>query len=136
MGQEFRGALQLAAYRWLAWEDAQPVGYIDCGTFDRFVVYGGEGPHGPIIHSTIERRTGHIAIVVDPGRRRRGVGRAMIRALLDRPELEDASLLVAGIEPDNVASLRCFEAVGFRRRAEEPDWEGMLDLVLDRGGPA
>jgi hypothetical protein len=43
-----------------------PVGYVDCGTFDRCAVYGGEGQHGPIILQTIESIAGAIAFTVDP----------------------------------------------------------------------
>jgi hypothetical protein len=45
----FRGAQQTGAYHDLALADGVPVGYIDCGTFDRCTVYGGEGTDGPII---------------------------------------------------------------------------------------
>ena len=34
--------------------DGTPVGYIDCGTFDRCTVYGGERPDGPIVVPSAE----------------------------------------------------------------------------------
>ena len=126
IGETFRGAVQTAAYHYLAEVDGLAVGYIDCGTFDRATVYGGEGPDGPIITESIEVATGSIAFTVDPAVRRRGVGRVMIAALLARPELAFVELFEAGVEPENVAGRRCLEAAAFRARSPEPDYEGLL----------
>jgi ribosomal protein S18 acetylase RimI-like enzyme len=134
-GIEFRGAIQTAAYRYLAFAVGTPVGYIDCGTFDRCAVYGGEGQDGPIISETIDVATGSIAFAVDPALRRRGVGRRMIAALLARPELALVTLFEAGVESANTASRRCLEAVRFRVRSEEPDCERMLYYRRWRGDP-
>jgi len=54
VGEMFRGAVQIATHHYLAQTNGRAVGYIDCGTFDRCTVYGGEGPDGPIILETIE----------------------------------------------------------------------------------
>jgi hypothetical protein len=67
--------------------DGRAAGYIDCGTFDRATVYGGEGSDGSIITDSIEMAAASIAFAVDPALRRRGAGRVMIAALLARPEL-------------------------------------------------
>ena len=40
VGTDFRGARQIAADHFLALADGIPVGYVDCGTFDRCAVYG------------------------------------------------------------------------------------------------
>ena len=42
VGTDFRGARQTAADHFLAVADGVPVGYVECGTFDRCAVYGGE----------------------------------------------------------------------------------------------
>lgn len=131
IGTTFRGATQSGVHHYLALAADNPaadnpVGYIDCGTFDRCAVYGGEGPDGPIILETIEAVTGSIAFVIDPQVRRRGLGRAMIAALTEQPELHLGELFEAGVEPANTASRRCLEAAGFRVRSVEPDYEGML----------
>ncbi len=126
VGEQFRGATQTGAYRYLARADDHPFGYVDCGTFDRCTVYGGEDSHTPIILETIDVVTGSIAFAVDPGQRRGGFGRAMIAALRRRPELSDVDLFEAGVEPQNVASRRCLEAAGFVLRSASPDFEGML----------
>ena len=138
-GTLFRGARQLGAHHYLALADSTPAGYIDCGTFDRYTVYGGEGPSGPIILETIQAVTGSIAFVIDPQMRGRGLGRAMITAMLARSELRDVELLEAGVEQQNTASRRCLEAAGFKLRSPEPDFEGMLYYrvrrrdVIERG---
>jgi hypothetical protein len=49
VGQEFRGAVQTAAVRYLAGRADHAVGYIDCGVFDRWAVYDGSDPDAPVI---------------------------------------------------------------------------------------
>jgi GNAT superfamily N-acetyltransferase len=53
-----------------------------------------------------------VSLLVHPGRRRRGFGRATLFAALDEP-CYARSVLLAVIDRDNTASLRCFEACGF-----------------------
>jgi RimJ/RimL family protein N-acetyltransferase len=126
VGHEFRGATQTGAHRYLAEVEGQAVGYIDCGTFDRCTVYAGEGADGPIITDSIDLATGSIAFVVDPHLRRRGLGRAMIIAMMGRPELRSVALFEAGVEPENIASRRCLESAGFYLGSARPDFEGIL----------
>lgn len=135
VGTELRGALQTGARRYLARIGARPVGYIDCGIFDRCTVYGGEGPDGPVIANAVEAVTGAFAFVVDPAVRRRGYGRAMINALVGRPDLQCVERFEAGVEPDNTASRRCLRAAGFELRTPRPDFEGMLYYQLTRARP-
>ena len=132
VGTDFRGARQTAADHFLALADRAPVGYVDCGTFDRCAVYGGESQHGPIILETIEAITGAIAFTIDPARRREGLATQMIRALIDHPDLSTVELFEAGVEPQNHASRRTLEAAGFHLRSPEPDCEEMLYYELRR----
>jgi RimJ/RimL family protein N-acetyltransferase len=125
-GMMFRGARQLDSHQYLALAEGASVGYIDCGTFDRCTVYGGEGPYGPIILETIDAVTGAIAFVIAPELRGRGLGRAMIVAMIARSELRDVELFEAGVEPQNTASRHCLEAAGFAQGSARPDVEGML----------
>jgi RimJ/RimL family protein N-acetyltransferase len=126
IGEEFRGAVKTGTFRYIAEADGRPFGYIDCGTYDRCTVCDAHGPDGPIITETIDVETAAIAFVVDPQQRGQGLGRAMIAALIRRPELRHVRLFEAGVEPDNSASRRSLEAVGFRVRSEQPDFEGFL----------
>jgi RimJ/RimL family protein N-acetyltransferase len=126
VGTTFRGARQTGAYRYLGLAAGARVGYIDCGTFDRCIGYGGEGPDGPIILETIEAVTGSIAFVIDPVRRRQGLATSMIQALTRHPDLTAVELFEAGIDPENHGSRGALEAAGFRLRSPVPDCEGML----------
>jgi RimJ/RimL family protein N-acetyltransferase len=132
----FRGARQTGAHHYLALTADAPVGYIDCGTFDRCTVYGGEGPGGPITPETIDASTGSIAFAVDPAHRRQGLATAMIRALIEQPALTAVQLFEAGVEPDNHDSRRALDAAGFRPRSRRPDVEGMLYWRARRTAPA
>jgi len=126
VGEIFRGAVQTAAHHYLALADEAPIGYIDCGTFDRYTVYGGEGPDGPIILETIDAVTGSIAFVIDPAHRRQRLATNMIQALTHHPDVAAVQLFEAGVEPENHGSRGALEAAGFRPRSPVPDCEGML----------
>jgi RimJ/RimL family protein N-acetyltransferase len=126
IGTTFRGATHAGAYHYLALSAGVPVGYIDCGVFDRCTIYGGEGPDGPIILATIEAVTGSIAFAVDPARRRHGLAARMIQALTRHPDLTTVKLFEAGVEPENHGSRGALEAAGFRLPSPVPDCEGML----------
>jgi RimJ/RimL family protein N-acetyltransferase len=125
-GRMFRGARQIDSHHYLALADGTPAGYIDCGTFDRCTVYGGEGSDGPTILETIDAVTGAIAFMIAPELRGRGLGRAMIAAMVARSELRHVELFEAGVEAQNTASRRCLQAAGFELGSERPDVEGML----------
>jgi RimJ/RimL family protein N-acetyltransferase len=132
VGTEFRGATQLGAFRYLATANDYPVGQIDCGVFHRWVEYLGTGHDGPIYGASLERPTGSIAYVVDPKLRNRGWARAMITELMNRRELEVVRIFEAGVEPENVASIRCLFAAGFALENTDPDFENMLYLTFRR----
>jgi RimJ/RimL family protein N-acetyltransferase len=132
IGTEFRGATQTGAFRFLASHEGRPVGMIDCGVFDRWVEWGGEDASGPIIGDSLEVTTGSIAFVTDPTQRGQGLGRSMIGSLVSWSELSDVRIFEAGVEPENVPSIRCLSAAGFQLHRGEPDYEGMLYYLLKR----
>jgi RimJ/RimL family protein N-acetyltransferase len=127
---EFRGAVETGRHRFLGW-DGDAVGYIDCGTYDRWATWEG-GPHGRGVIDTIDVPAGAITYVVDPGRRRRGYATAMIDALLELPELARIELFAAGVEPDHRGSVGCLIKAGFTPLDPEPDWEGVVYYVRSR----
>jgi RimJ/RimL family protein N-acetyltransferase len=121
----FRGAVETGRYRWLGWDGARAVGYIDCGTHDRWTTWDG-GPGGRGVVDSIPGPAAGITYVVDPTLRRRGYATAMVRALLALPELAHVRVFGAGVEPDNTASVRCLLAAGFHPPNPQPDWEGVV----------
>lgn len=107
VGEEFRGAVQTGD-RYLAQSDGHAFGYVDCA------------------RSIAARCTAARDL------RSHGLGRAMITALMQRPELRFVELFEAGVEPENVASGRCLDAAGCRVRSQQPDCEGMLYYTARR----
>jgi phosphinothricin acetyltransferase len=54
-------------------------------------------------------------VYVATSARGRGVGRALLEALIPASETEGLWTLIAGVQAENVASLALHETVGFRR---------------------
>jgi ribosomal protein S18 acetylase RimI-like enzyme len=77
-------------------------------------------------------------LAVDPaGGQGRGMGRALVRACIDRARAEGRSRIVLLTRPRMVAAHRLYEAMGFRR-VPERDWEPeqgieLLGFELDLG---
>jgi ribosomal protein S18 acetylase RimI-like enzyme len=124
---EFRGAKETGRLRWLARNDNEPVGYIDCGTFDRWTTWDGEKVTG-----SVDVASGALTLTVAPARRCMGYGREVLEALFEAPEVAHIELFGAGVEPENVSCVACLTAAGFTRQEYEPDFEGMLYLVRQR----
>lgn len=70
--------------------------------------------------------TAGLALIVSPIHRNKGWGRRALRTLIDSTEVEGLERLFAGMEPENVASVRCFEGAGFTPMSREPDYEGII----------
>ena len=62
----------------------------------------------------VYRGVGAVSIYVDPAHTRRGVGRMLLRALIEASEAAGFWTLEAGIFPENTASIALHEACGFR----------------------
>jgi L-amino acid N-acyltransferase YncA len=56
-----------------------------------------------------------VSVYVAPAAQRRGVGRALLQALIDSTERAGIWTLQAGVFPENQASLALHERMGFRR---------------------
>ena len=92
------------------------------------VVVGHAGFHGP------PDQTGmvEVAYSVDPGYRRRGYARAMLRELLRRAAAEPGvSTVRATISPGNVASLATISGFGFTEIGEQWDEEDGRELIFE-----
>jgi RimJ/RimL family protein N-acetyltransferase len=96
-------------FSWLIYEDGIAVGQVQMDTYPD--------------------QTATLGLVVKPQLRRQGYGKRILSALLERDEVAQLYRLEATIEPNNTASLRCFESAGFRQQGAEPDAEGFLHFV-------
>jgi GNAT superfamily N-acetyltransferase len=128
---KFRGAVETGRSAWVAWEGDRPVGLIDCGTTDRWTTWEG-GPSGRGVIATMPIPSANMSYVVDPAARRCGYGSAMVRELLNVPELAHVKLFAAGIEFGNLASIQCARSAGLDPLSSEPDWEGIVYYVKRR----
>ena len=113
---------QAAGYPTLVAEDGgEVVGYTCCTTFrsDRFPGY---------------RHTAELTVHVRGDRHSRGIGSALIEALVDRARAMDLHVLVAAVDEDNEASIRFHETLGFTVVARMPEvgrkFDRWLTLVL------
>ena len=76
---EFRGVVEAGCYVWLAWDGDGPIGFIDCGTTDRWTTWEG-GRNGRGVIATVLLPSANISYLVDPAVRRRGYGTAIVRS--------------------------------------------------------
>jgi L-amino acid N-acyltransferase YncA len=68
----------------------------------------------PISSRDVYRGVAEVGIYVDQKHARRGVGRSLLNALIERSEQEGFWMLQAGIFPDNEASVALHRSCGFR----------------------
>ena len=96
------------------------------------VVVGHGGFHGPPDADGVVE----VAYSVDPGHRRKGYAKAMLRALLERADADPAVTAVrASIRPDNVGSRATIAGFGFKKIGEQWDPEdGLEDVYLRPAG--
>ena len=80
------------------------------------------------------RHTAELTIHVDAAHHRRGVGRALLGALIDEGRRRELHVLVAGIDAENSASIALHRAMGFVEVGRMPEvgrkFDRWLDLVL------
>ncbi|MBV9866971.1 MAG: GNAT family N-acetyltransferase [Abitibacteriaceae bacterium] len=96
-------------FAWIAYEDGQPVGYVDLEREDKTTA------------STI--------LLVNPALRGHDYGKRILHALLTQPEVTTLEQVEAIIETDNQASLHCFRDVGFVDAPLEPHQDHVVRLV-------
>jgi L-amino acid N-acyltransferase YncA len=106
-------SFEVAAPSWAAFSAARLPGH-------RFVATAGGGLLGWVAVSPVSARQVYagvveISIYVDPVAQGRGVGRALMDALVASTETAGIWTIQAGIFPENTASLALHERAGFRR---------------------
>jgi RimJ/RimL family protein N-acetyltransferase len=121
---EFRGAAETGRYRWLAWDQGTAVGYIDCGTCDRWTTWEG-GPGGRGVIEAIPIPAASISYVVDPALRRRGYCAAMVEAVMTRPERAASSCSPPAWSPPMPARPAACARPGSTRGTPSPTGRGL-----------
>ncbi|MBT8489051.1 MAG: GNAT family N-acetyltransferase [Gemmatimonadetes bacterium] len=69
----------------------------------------------PVSSRSVYRGVAEVMVYVAAAARGRGLGTALLQALVEASEAEGIWTLSAGIFPENTASIRAHERVGFRR---------------------
>ena len=120
IGEVFRGRVVLRTHSWVAFDrTGAAVAKIGGDVYDRWSQPG----DGPAMG---------FAYVVDLARWRTGLGAATLRSMMDDAAVADVRIFGAGIEPANVASVRCAQAAGLVAATTEPDDEGMVFYLRQR----
>jgi RimJ/RimL family protein N-acetyltransferase len=97
-----------------------------------WAVSAGEELVGHIQVEFLKDRRCSILIAVKPSRRRQGLSAAILAEFLEAI-IPDQQVIEAGIEQDNIASIRAAEKVGFVRVSAKPDADGFIEFELNRG---
>jgi L-amino acid N-acyltransferase len=74
----------------------------------------GFGSYGPFRPRAGFRHTVEHSVYVAPDTQGQGIGRAMLRALIERAEAARLHVMIGGIEAGNVASIALHKAAGFQ----------------------
>jgi phosphinothricin acetyltransferase len=93
-------AAKLPEHRFVAVDDSGVVGWVAVSPVSSRCVYSGVVEH---------------SVYVDPAAAGRGVGRALLTALIASTEAAGIWTIQSGVFPENVASLALHDSVGFRR---------------------
>jgi L-amino acid N-acyltransferase len=100
----------------VATDDSGVTGFISFGDFRAWPCY---------LHS-VEH-----SVHVRADRRRRGLGRSLIEALIPRASALGKHILIAGIDADNIGSLKLHESLGFEQVAHLREVGRKFDRWLD-----
>lgn len=97
-------------YVWLAYHEEKPVGTV-------FIELDGE--------------SAYIGLIINPSLRNQRYGKALVREVMNHPELQSVHTWVAWIEADNKPCLACFKSLGYVTDDEETDEDGFYNLVYE-----
>jgi ribosomal protein S18 acetylase RimI-like enzyme len=81
----------------------------------------------------VDEHTPEITLAVEPSARRRGIGEALMHALIAAARQEGQRALSLSVEEDNVTALRIYTKLGFRRVGRDDDALTMLYRVEEVG---
>jgi RimJ/RimL family protein N-acetyltransferase len=145
--REFRGSDAREVARWSGspdevrrWAGSDPGWPVDVAVFGRwhadpdvgpYVICDGEEPigYGEVWVDEPEREVELARIIVSPNQRGRGVGRRLVRLLLERAALAGLPDAYVRVVPENAAAIGCYLGAGFSP-VSEPERE-----EFNRGQP-
>lgn len=106
-------SFQSAAPSWEEWDGAHlphsRLVAIDAGMITGWAALS------PVSGRCVYTGVAEVSVYIDPRYRGRGVGKSLLQALIRESEANGIWTLQAGIFPENTASLKLHETVGFRK---------------------
>ncbi len=94
-----------------------------------WLAYENDSPIG-LIQLDIENDRGSIGYLVNPELRRRGFGKRMIVEFLQCAQIPPIKRIIAEMEEENVASVRCAITAGFSKDYDPPSEKGFVRLSI------
>ena len=91
----------------------------------------GYASYGPFRTWPGYRHTVENSIYLAPSARGRGIGTQLLHVLVERAESQQLHAVIAGIDGENVGSMRLHEKLGFRKVAELKEVGRKFDRWLD-----
>ncbi len=80
---------------------------------------------------TSRRGRGHIArVIIDPARRRSGLGRQMLLAVLDQAHARGINMLTLNVRRHNRAAIALYSGLGFKEIGPRPDDASVLSMSM------
>ena len=71
-------------------------------------------------------KTASLSLLINPNFRKKGLGTFLLKTTLQLDCFKNHTRLDAFIDPDNIASIKCFQKAGFQKINDEPDEDGMF----------
>ncbi|WP_106768151.1 GNAT family N-acetyltransferase [Paenibacillus faecalis] len=97
-----------------------------------WIISDGDEQVGELSVEMTDYKTASISYVINPIRRNRGYGKAILKQMPHLKALLHIEVFEAWVDDDNVPSLICLERTGFVRACEEADEDGLYHYILTR----
>ena len=92
-----------------------------------YFVFKNEMPIGMVdVEFYPSEKTTSLSLLINPNFRKKGIGTFILKTTLQLDCFKNYTRLDAFIEPENIASIKCFQNAGFQKMNEELDEDGMF----------